>query len=190
MKNLRLAGATAIAAAITLFASGAAQAYPDCGIDLQIKDATLVGGKTFNFTAKAGATNCAWTVTYRGETKTGNGTTFSGTFSTPVVTKKTKNALTADCKWNDGVVAPAAAKGSTVSPAFYSTAPAANVQAVERTCPTSATVTLLPKGGVGDNGASLPDTGGSNLSLLLLGGGLLLVGGGVTYAARRRHTSH
>ena len=52
----------------------------------------------------------------------------------------------------------------------------------------SVDVTLLPKGA--DSGASLPNTGGSNLSLLLLGGGLLLVGGGVTYLARRRSSSH
>jgi LPXTG-motif cell wall-anchored protein len=56
------------------------------------------------------------------------------------------------------------------------------------TASASATVTLLPVGS--DDGGALPDTGGSNLSLILLGGGLVLVGGGVTYMARRRQSSH
>lgn len=189
MKKFRLVAAATIAGVVTLLSSGVAQAYPDCGIDLQLNDATLVGGGSFNFTADAGAVDCAWVVTYRGKTKSGDGTSFSGSFSTPVVTKKTTSTIKADCTWDDGAVSSSSAAASSVSPAFYSTAPASNVQAIVRTCSTTATVTLLPKGG-SDDGSSLPNTGGSNLSLLLLGGGLLLAGGGVTYVARRRRSSH
>ena len=188
MKNLRLVAAAAMAGVVMLLASGAAQAYSDCGINLQLNDSTLVGGGNFKFTADAGAVDCAWVVTYRGQAKNGNGTSFSGSFGTPVVTKKTTSDITAACTWDDEKIA--STGKSTVAPAFYSTAPATNLQAVVRTCSVKATVTLLPKGGSADDGDSLPNTGGSNLSLILLGGALLLVGGGLTYAARRRSSSN
>jgi LPXTG-motif cell wall-anchored protein len=191
MFKLRLVAAAAIACAVTLLSSGA-QAYPDCGITLKLNDATLVGGNSFSFKADAGEVDCNWTVTYRGKTKTGSGTSISGSYSTPVVTKKTTNKITASCEHElvESSSAPAADSASSVTPAFYSAQSSAAVPAVTRVCPISATVTLLPKGGVDDGNGSLPNTGGSNLWLLVLGGALVVGGGGVTYAARRRHSSH
>ncbi len=135
-------------------------------------------------------------MTYRGESQTESQTTsISGSFSTPVVTKKKVNEITAICAHDvaDGVSAPAASASSDASPAFYSAGSSAVVQAAPdiRECRVTAKVTLLPKGGVDDNDdGALPNTGGSNLWLLVLGGALVVGGGGVTYAARRRHSSH
>jgi LPXTG-motif cell wall-anchored protein len=190
MFKLRLAAAAAIACAVTLLSSGA-QAYPDCGISLTLNDSTLVGGKSFSFTADAGEVDCDWTVTYRGKTKTGSGTSISGSYDTPVVSKKTTSKITASCEHVvDGASAPATSS-SSVTPAFYSGQSSANLAAATAVCPVSANVTLLPKGGLGDGAeddGALPDTGGSNLWILVLGGALVVAGGGVTYAARRRHS--
>lgn len=191
MFKLRLVAAAAIACAVTLLSSGA-QAYPDCGISLSLNDSTVVGGKSFSFTADAGEVECDWTVTYRGKTKTGSGTSISGSYSTPVVSKKTTSKIVASCEHELTDAAASSASASTVTPAFYSAEASAVLPAATAICPVSATVTLLPKGGVADDGeddGALPDTGGSNLWILVLGGGLILVGGGVTYAARRRHSA-
>lgn len=192
MFKLRLAAAAAIACAVTLLSSGA-QAYPDCGVSLKLSSSTLVGGKSFSFTADSGSVDCDWTVTYRGKTKTGSGTSISGSYSTPVVTKKSTSEIKATCEQAAfGASAAPATTSSTVTPAFYSAESSAVLPAATTTsCPVDATVTLLPKGGVDDEGdGALPDTGGSNLWLLLLGGALVTGGAGVTYAAQRRKSSH
>lgn len=195
MFKLRLVAAAAIACAVTLLSSGA-QAYPDCGVSLTLNDSTVVGGKSFTFSADAGEENCDWAVTYRGKTKTGSGTSISGSFSTPEVSKKSTSTLSASCTHDisDDVASSApASSASTVTPAVYSPQSASTLaQApVIRTCEVKAKVTLLPKGGVADEGADdgLPDTGGSNLWILVLGGALVVAGGGITYAARRRHSA-
>ena len=191
MFKLRLAAAAAIACAMTLLSSGA-QAYPDCGISLTLNDSTLVGGKTFSFTADAGDVDCDWTVTYRGKTKTGSGTSISGSYSTPVVSKKTTTKITASCEHEleDSSAAASSASASTVTPAFYSAQSSAVLPAATAVCPVSATVTLLPVGVADEGENALPDTGGSKLWLLAVGGALVVGGAGVTYAARRRHSSH
>jgi LPXTG-motif cell wall-anchored protein len=190
MFKLRLAAAAGIACAVTLLSSGA-QAYPDCGIALSLNDATLVGGKTFSYTADAGEVDCTWTVTYRGKTKTGKGTSISGSFSTPEVTKKTTSKIVASCEHVIGASTAPASPSNDVTPAFYSTQSAA-VQPAAQTavCPVSAVVTLLPQGVAAEDNGALPDTGGSNLWLLVMGGALVVGGAGVTYASRRRHSSH
>ncbi|WP_162891326.1 LPXTG cell wall anchor domain-containing protein [Aeromicrobium sp. A1-2] len=185
----------AIAGAVTLLTSSVAQAYPDCGIALSLNNSTLEGGQSFKYTADAGTVDCDWTVTYAGKSKTGSGTSISGSFGTEVVTKKTTSKITASCEHATGV-APASAptQSSDAKPAFYSTGSSAVLQAADdtvdyptSTCPVSATVTLLPKG-VSDAGDGiLPNTGGSSLWILLAGGALIMAGGGVTLASRRRH---
>ena len=190
MFKLRLVAEAAIACAVTLLSSGA-QAYPDCGITLSLNHSKLVGGGTFSFTADAGDVFCdPWTVTYRGETKTDSGNSISGSYSTPVVTKKRTDVIRAECTHEVLDSAPAAASSSDVTPAFYSGTSSAVLPSRIVTCPVEATVTLLPKGGVDNGDGDLPNTGGSNLWLLVLGGALVVGGGGVTYAARRRHSSH
>jgi len=198
MIKLRLVAAAAIAAAATLLSSGAAQAYPDIpNVTLTISDATIVGGNTFNYKASADV-DCEWTITYSeavngSATQTGNGTSLSGSYDTKVVESIFKSPIKATCKYDDNAPAISAKikTSNDVSPAFFSTSDAASVlPAVIQTADASATITLLPKKGVDDNnsGSDLPDTGGSNLWILVLGGALVVAGGGVTYAARRRHT--
>lgn len=193
MKNLRLIVAGLIVAATGLFfTAGSAHAYPDCGIELSLSKSTLVGGGSFTFKADAGSIDGEWVVTYRGESKSGSGPVFTGSFDTPKVSKKTTTTITAKYTYDDGDLTPKASgvAESVVSPAFYSSGSASTLQAAERTCPVSATVTLLPTGSGSGDGDSLPDTGGSNLLWLIIGGGLVLFGGGVTYLARRRQSSH
>lgn len=198
--KIRLIAAAVIAGAATLLSSGTAHAgYPEPAITITVDDAILVGGNTFSFTADSGEVECDWTVTYDegrapGEDpeRTGSGTSISGTYDTKVVQSKFKSPLVAECSYDDGTgPASVSAEVGTTEPAFFSTADGAStLQTAIQQASASATITLLPEGGGDGDGGALPDTGGSNLSLILLGGGLLLVGGGVTYMARRRQSSH
>ena len=197
MMKIRLIAAAVIAGTATLFSAGTAHAgYADPPITITVDDAILVGGNTFSYVADAGSVECDWTITYSdgrapGEpaVQTGSGTSLSGTYDTKVVSKTFKSPITAVCEYDDGQTA-SATTGST-APAFYSTGSGAStLQTAIQEASASAIVTLLPEGGNGGDGGALPDTGGSNLSLILLGGGLVLVGGGVTYMARRRQSSH
>lgn len=193
MRKFRLGAAAAIACAVTLLISGAAQAaYPDCGIALSLNNSTVVGGESFSFKADSGGIDCDWTVTYAGKTKTGSGTSISGSFSTKEVSKKTTTTITASCEHE---VADALSRSTTsadVTPAFYSTGSSETIQAATRTCPVSAHVTLLPTGTAPaheeDDGV-LPNTGGANFWILVLGGALVVGGAGITFASRRRHDS-
>lgn len=197
MKNLRLVAAAALAGLVTLLSSGAAQAfvYPDCGIDMKltIHKTPLTGGKSFHYVASAPGTDCDWTVTYRDKKVTGSGESISGTFKTQQVDKKFTSKITAACTHLvKGVSGPISKSNKVVSAVYltsssYSTATAAG-PAQPRTCPISADITLLPKGAGTGNGGLLPNTGGSNLWILVLGGALLVGGGGVVYASRRRST--
>ena len=157
MTSARLAIAGILAALFTVLGAGAAQAYPDPTIT--INDGRLVGGNEYEFTAQGGGVSCEWTVTYLGQTRTGSGTSFSGSFTTPAVEQQRDNPVTATCVYDGGV---------------------ANA---------SATVTLLPLGGdVTPAAASgvLPNAGGSNLWILVVGGALVLIGAGTFVLARRR----
>lgn len=191
MFKLRLAAAAAIACAVTLLSSGA-QAYPDCAITLTLSDSTVVGGKSFDFSADAGEDNCDWRVTYRDKVKNGSGSSISGSYSTPVVSKKTTSKIVAECAQDDSPVSVTPSRDSAAVPAFYSTQSSRTVAAATpATCTVSVNVTLLPKGasvGDADDNGVLPNTGGSNLWILVLGGALVAGGAGVTYAARRRHS--
>jgi LPXTG-motif cell wall-anchored protein len=197
MIKVRLVAAAAIAAVATLMSSGAAQAYPDIpNVTLTIPDSVLVGGNTFTYKASADV-DCQWTISYPeavngSATQTGNGKTLSGSYDTKVVSKTFKSPIKATCKYDDNV--PAVAKVVTsndVTPAVYSPADSAQtLQAAIQSASASATVTLLPKGGDKNDDGALPDTGGSNLWILVLGGALIVAGGGVTYVARRRHSTH
>lgn len=197
MKIFRLVALASVAAAMTLLSTGAAQAYPDSP-NVTITGATLVGGGTFSYTAQADVSCTKWTITYakaegQSATQGGSGKTTSGSYDTPVVSKTTRTTIKATCDYDDGVpqVLSKGAASSDVTPAFYSTSPSTALQAVAQTASASAVVTLLPKGGAGneDDGA-LPDTGGSNLWILVLGGALVVAGVSVAYAARRRHSAH
>lgn len=199
MNKLRLAAVAAITGAIAMFSSVPAQAtYVDVTVILTA-DSPVVGGKTVNFsvTTSSGTVNCDWTVTFsdgvaasENDTRTGSGTSFSGSYESKVVASSTPTTMTARCDYDDGQpakkVSSSASTGNTVSPAVFT----AGLQAAPQNASDSATVILLPEGGVaGEDDGDLPDTGGSNLSWLLIGGALVLAGGGITYATRRRHSA-
>lgn len=193
--KFRLIVAAAIAGALTLLSSGAAHAgYPDPTITITIGDADMIGGTKFTYTADAGPVDCNWTITYSEavngpDVQTGSGTSLQGTYDTKVVSSVFRSPIKAVCEYDDGQVA--SSGDATTAPAFFSTGSgSATVQAVIQEASASATITLRPLGSEAGDGDALPDTGGSNLSLILLGVGLLLLGGGVTYLARRRSSSH
>ncbi|WP_456695786.1 LPXTG cell wall anchor domain-containing protein [Aeromicrobium sp. P5_D10] len=194
MKNLRLAAAASVAVAVSVLSAHSAQAYPDSpNVTIAIPSSDLVGGNTFTFTASADV-DCDWTVTYKDgraagvpADQTGSGKSVSGSYDTKAVSKTFRSPITATCAYD------ANASGSSTSAGKNDTASA------------SATVTLLPVGSTGDgdsdagtgNGEGgsedgngiLPDTGGSNLWILVAGGALVLVGGGAVIASRRRQVS-
>lgn len=188
MGKFRLVAAAMIAGVVTLLSSGA-QAYVDCGITLTLSSSTVVGGESFTFKADAGQVDCAWVVTYAGKTKTGNGTSITGSFPTDEVSKKTTTTIKATCEHEIGSALSKSSTSTDVTPAFYSSSPSAAVQARTDICPVSAHVTLLPKGTSPEDDGALPDTGGANFWLLVIGGVLVIGGAGITYASRRRHTS-
>lgn len=168
MNKIRLVAAAALAGAITVLSPGAAQAYPDCSVDIDV-DRTIIGGRTLEFRAdvEGGGVDGDFTATFNGDSASGSGSSYSDSFDTPEVDAKTNKTLQVS----------------------FRSAPDSELQA---TCNASVTITLLPAGSVadpGDDNGALPNTGGSNLWLLVAGGALLIGGGGVTYAARRRHDS-
>ena len=166
MNAARIALAGALAALFTFVSAGVAQAYPDPTITIDLSDARFVGGLDFDYTVTSSDVDCEWAVTYGGETQEGDGTSISGTFGTPKVSAEKDTTLTATCTYDDTAeVSPSAVASGT------------------------ATVTLLPQG-VDTNDQSsngvLPDTGGSNLWILVAGAALVLGGGGAVVASRRR----
>lgn len=177
MFTRKLAGAAAAAVLTALIPLGAAQAYVDPTIDVTVSDTTVVEGSTFTASASSNISCEGWTLSFDGTAEKGAGKTFSTGFKAPDVAKKTKFPLVGTCAYDDTKLssAPAAANAATVVPAAS--------RALSRTI----TITVLPEGKDGDG--ALPDTGGSNLPLLLIGGMLVVAGGGVTYAARRRGAS-
>ncbi len=177
MRNaIRLATAAALAATFTLFMGGAAQAYPDPTITISIPGNEIIGGDTFDFTASSGDVDCDWTVTYGGAQQTGSGTSISGTYDTPAVSKRTATTITAVCEYQTATSSASAAATAEVSAADTASA--------------SATVYLLPRGGDTDGGSddngALPDTGGSNLWIVIVGAALLVVGAAALALSRRR----
>lgn len=169
MTSARLAIAGVLAALFTVLGAGAAQAYPDPTIT--INGGRLVGGGTFEFTAQSGGVACdTFTVTYRGETRTGSGTTFSGSFTTPRVTTITDTTVSATCRYSGSVASASAVV--TLLPVGADLAPAA----VD-------TGSNTPSGALS---GILPNTGGSSLWILVVGGALVLIGGGTFVVARRR----
>ena len=199
MNKLRLIAAVFIAGAFTLLSTGAAQAYPpnDVEVLINIPNATLIGGKTVHFTATTNTPglNCAWTVKLSNgaaagvnDTLTGHGTSFSGSYKTKVVGAIQKHPLTAICAYDDTNVSSAPISHSNkVTSAVFISGSGSTLLAAPQKASASATVTLLPLNGGGGSGA-LPNTGGSNLWILVLGGALLVGGGAVFVVARSRST--
>jgi LPXTG-motif cell wall-anchored protein len=140
-----------------------------------------------------------WTFqTFQGQNApAGSGTDYPVTLTAPGDGTYT---LTAFCTWDPAASAPISAPisdPSAVTPAvFTSSSSSDTLLAAPQTDPVTAQI-VVGDSTAGDNAAddegdengALPDTGGSNLSLLAIGAGLVVVGAGVTVAARRRKNS-
>ena len=197
MKKLGIAAVVCAAMALGPLSASPAFAYPDPVLTIET-NSPLVGGKTLEITAEAGGSDCAWNIVYEGQTESGNGESFSTTFSTEEVDEETDVSLTATCVYDDST-GPASAEtpngDSVVRNALYVPAESDALQAAVQSQSKTVQVTLLPEGdgdgdGNGDNdsnsGGLLPDTGGANLILIVLGAGLLATGASAVYVSRRR----
>ena len=200
MFKSRVALAALAAALLSIFAAPAANAAyapPPFTADAP---GTVTPGGDFTVTFDAGSVNCAWTLSpFNGQTApAGSGSTYTVTLKAPE--KDGTYTITAHCTWDPAVVAPISAaadtNSNTVTPAVYSTSAAVSsdtLQAVPQTDAYSIQIVVGEGSNAGDDEGSdkgvLPNTGGSNFTLLALGAGLVVVGAGVTVAARRRKTA-
>jgi LPXTG-motif cell wall-anchored protein len=196
MPKLRLAFVALIVALLSMFAAPAAFAeYAPQAIEADVPDDIDPGEEfTVTFTSEF---PCAWTSTFNGEEGApGAGTTYDATFTAPL--EDGVYTLTAFCTWDPETTNPASSSvesAGAVTPASYSAEPQTDTYSVE--------IQVGDVSGDGDDDGSgsgsgsgddssdsasglLPDTGGSNASLIAIGAGLVVVGGGVAVAARRR----
>ena len=201
MFTLKLAAATLVASLVALVpaSTASAQAYEDPAIDVEVHPTTLVGGGSISGTATSNGVDCAWTVTFLGQTETGTGTEIDFTFDTPEVDEETEEDVTVRCVYDDEntpQAAPEQAGVVNVQPASYTTTAA--MPTALQTLTRTVTITLLPEGddddddgddngnGDGDDNGGLPDTGGIDQTIVLAGVALLAAGTGVVLMARRR----
>jgi LPXTG-motif cell wall-anchored protein len=202
MLKTRVAFVALLAGLLSTFAASAANAaYAPPPFTAEIPDG--VGpGEEFTITFDAGNINCAWSLkTFHGQkAPDGSGTTYSVTLIAPK--GNGDYTITARCAWDPETVNPAVAPATTsntVTPAVFSTSTDTSsdtLLAVPQT-DTYSVQLVVGDGGEESNGdddaadesGALPNTGGSNLTLLAAGAGLVVVGAGVTIAARRRKTA-
>jgi LPXTG-motif cell wall-anchored protein len=210
MFKSRVALVALAAALLSIFAAPAANAAyapPPFTAD---SPGTVGPGEEFTVTFDAGTINCAWALSpFNGQTAAaGSGSTYTVTLTAPE--EDGTYTVTANCTWDPAPVGPtnapisnpvaATSNPAVVTPAVYSTSAVASdtLLAVPQTDSYSVQIRVgEDAGSAGDNAAddegdengALPDTGGSNLSLLAIGAGLVVVGAGVTVAARRRKNS-
>lgn len=170
-KVLLVATAMFVAVLATVAIAPSASAYPELTCNLTVNAQTVTEGESFTATATAAAVesdaraaaegdDISWVMTFHGETRTGNGATFSATFTAPDVEDTTDFTLTA----------------TATSPAG--------------TCTRSVDITVLPSGTVVEPpGGGLPNAGGPRLAFLIVGAALVLAGTGAVVTARRRRTA-
>lgn len=174
-------------------ASAAQTAYPeptDVQVTITLSATSLVGGAdlTITVTAMAGSTPVPGTTTVKAFGKTYTGSKV--TVTTPVVTEKTVETVTANFVPDD--LAPVAYHGAkqqskVVSAVYVSGQNSSVVSAAYRSASASAQVTLLPKGT--QNSGVLPNTGGVNAWYILAA--LVLLGFGATaVTVGRKRTKH
>jgi LPXTG-motif cell wall-anchored protein len=157
-------------------------------------------GEEFTITFDSGSVNCSWSLTpFHGQTAPGgSGTTYTVTLTAP--DSDGTYSITANCTWDPDNVNPTVAPASssnTVTPAVYSKTAAVSSDTLLAVPQTDSYRVQIVVGNGGDDGdddsdgesGSLPNTGGSNFTLLAAGAGLVVAGAGVTFAARRRKTA-
>ncbi len=189
MKKTRLAIVALLAGLVTLVAAPA-QAYPDPEFSFSGGsglDGVVAPGASFTLSGDFGGVDCTWTASFVGQSASGKGTTFSFTFKAPTKPGKYTGQLT--CAYDDGTTpqASAATGSDDVTNVSFS---AAGLGEVPQSDATPFTITVAGAGAGDDAGNSdsngvLPNTGGSNLWLLVAGGALLIAGSGVLVARRR-----
>ncbi|WP_310962230.1 LPXTG cell wall anchor domain-containing protein [Nocardioides terrisoli] len=172
--------AALVSAFALLLVAPSAQAYPELQLHISVSSHSVTSGATIDFSATS-AVSCKWTATFAGETQTGNGKSFSGSFQAPSVTKTTVFTLTISCDTGSTPVAGRAIAGH-----------AGNAVMVPKDVVTRSVKIVVHPSGQGaatNSGGGLPNTGGPNLGIL--GGGLaLLVAGAGTVLYTRRRTTH
>lgn len=202
MFKLKLAVVAAAASLVALTAGSAAYAAyedPVVTIDLNTIDVGSGDGVVLGGTDVAGTVTstvpCDWRATFNGNARNGNGLSFSFSFDTPKVTKKTTFPLTVSCTYDDGNTGPASAAisdPSAVTNALYVPGTAAVVPAALQTVTRTVDVVVVAtldgadsSDNASDSGA-LPNTGGPNVLLIGAGAALLVVGAGAVFVARRK----
>ncbi|VXB52525.1 LPXTG cell wall anchor domain-containing protein [Aeromicrobium sp. 9AM] len=196
MPKTRLAFAIVVAALLSVFAASAANAAyspPPFSADVP---SGVAPGEEFSVTFDAGSTNCAWTLSpFNGQSApAGSGSTYTVTLTAP--DSAGTYTITAHCTWDPATVNPSVAAASdpaAVTPAVFTTSVSSDtLLAVPQTDTYSVQLVVSKDGDANtgdDTNGALPDTGGSNLTLLGIGAGLAVAGAAVTVAARRRKTA-
>ena len=177
-KNVLRLLVVSVAAFVALLV-GSSQALADsasCVFNASADKKVVTGGKSVGVSATANV-DCAWTVTWNGETrrgKTAAGVPFTATFTAPQVSKRTVINAKVSCAY-DVASCDALSGGGRVGSVWNKSIP----------------ITVLPSSQGAPAAAAagdLPNTGGP--SWYLLAGGLLLVlaGAGAVRASRRDTT--
>lgn len=171
--------ATMAIAVLVTPGNATAATYPDClDISVVVSDPqTVVGGDDVTISASAdsnvGSPSGVLTIKVLGHTYTFNGNSGSKTISTPVVSAKEVHDVVASFTPDDTCDAAGAA---AVSAAAFLTPEDAH-----------STLTLLPEG-VDDEGANLPNTGGTNLWYIVWGAAFLGLGVAIIGTVNSRRT--
>ena len=146
MSTFKFAAVAIVAMLFALVPTSAAfAAYEDPAIDVDVHPTTLIGGGSFSGTAESNGVICDWTVTFRGETKTGVGTEISFTFDTPVVDEETERDLKVVCVYDDDNTTQLSGQAgvATAQSASYSTTQ--TLPTVLQRLSRTVTITLLPE---------------------------------------------
>lgn len=197
MLKSRLVAVTFVAALLSLFGATAANAaYAPQAYTVNVNPGSVHPGDSFDVTFTS-TNDCQWTLdTFQGQdAPAGSGKTYTVTLTAPDNTGNYD--VTAECTWDPEstpqAVSPAS-HSNQVTPAVYVTnASSDTLLADPQTDPVTGIVRVRngddDDNGSGSGSGGLPNTGGSNESILMLGAGLLVAGAGVTIAARRRKTA-
>jgi LPXTG-motif cell wall-anchored protein len=197
MFKSRVALVAFAAALLGIFAAPAANAaYAPPTFSVDVPTGTQAG-EDFTVVFHSNV-SCQWTFqTFKGQTApAGSGTDYSVTLTAPDDGTYT---LTAFCTWDPATVnqtsAPIADPSAVTPAVFTSESSTDTLLAAPQTDPVSAQVVIGDAASGDDDSDSdnedgaLPNTGGSNLTLLAVGAGLAVAGAGITVAARRRKTA-
>lgn len=194
MFKSRVFAAASIVALLSVFGPASANAadYGSPALTATVNKTVVSPGGTFSVTFTS-SVDCAWTLTeFQGQTAAaGSGKSYTVTLKAP--TTAGSYSVTANCTWDPATTKPAsgpASRSHSVIPALYvASASSDTLLAAPQTDSVSTVVKVGSSGSGSGNNGSLPNTGGSNESLLAAGAGLLLVGAAVTVVARRRKTA-